>query len=280
MEQLGDKSFEHLAIQKMIHMDFSYLMSLISSYKTLNMIHPNNPLYQYICYFTPYRPKINEKEKKVLLQSNQNYVSMTNAIKNLKKVKNSGKPIYKDQVIQFDLKLSKELQRFQKFEISTRNEGYNKQVTLIQKHVRSFLKRISVIRIIDSIIIEKCLQNIIKIQREFKVNHLIKKIINYRKEQSDLLKSILYTYETKINARNKILIKEFLIQRQESASLIQRVYKNKKFKEYIFKLIYEEKNKYTLIYPFYAKKVQSVWHHHVVAVPQSKIILSSSFWSS
>ena len=265
MEQLSEKSFEHLAIQKMIHMDFAYLMSLISSYKTLNMIHPNNPLYQYICYFTPYRPKINEKDKKVLLQSNQNYVSMTNAIRNLKKVKNSSKPIYKDQVIRFDLKLSKELQRFQKFEINSRNEGYNKHVTLIQKHVRSFLKRISVIRIIDSIIIEKCLQCIIKIQREFKrfkcrrdfkVNHLIKKIINYRNEKSDLLKTILYTYETKINARNKILIKEFLIQRQESASLIQRVYKNRKFREYILKLIYDEKNKYTLVYPLYAKKVQ------------------------
>ena len=175
-------------------------------FKSLNMIHPNNPLYQYICYFTPYRPKINEKDKKVLLQSNQNYVSMTNAIRNLKKVKNSSKPIYKDQVIQFDLKLSKELQRFQKFEINSRNEGYNKHVTLIQKHVRSFLKRISVIRIIDSIIIEKCLQCIIKIQREFKrfkcrrdfkVNHLIKKIINYRNEKSDLLKTILYTYEQK-----------------------------------------------------------------------------------
>ena len=157
MEQFDENSFQHLAFQKMIHMNFSYLMSLISSYKTLNMIHPNNPLYQYLCYFTPYRPKINEKERKLLFQSNQNYASMTNAVRNLKKFQNSNQQIYKDEIIQFNLQLSKGLQRFQKYEINSRNKGFNEQVILIQKHIRSFLKRISVIRIINSLIIQKCI---------------------------------------------------------------------------------------------------------------------------
>ena len=265
MEQFDENSFQHLAFQKMIHMNFSYLMSLISSYKTLNMIHPNNPLYQYLCYFTPYRPKINEKERKLLFQSNQNYASMTNAVRNLKKFQNSNQQIYKDEIIQFNLQLSKGLQRFQKYEINSRNKGFNEQVILIQKHIRSFLKRISVIRIIDSIIIEKCLQYIIKIQREFKkfkfrrdfkVNHLIQKILNYREEKSDIIKNLFYTYETRVNIRNNMLINEFLNQREKSCILIQNVWRNTKFREDILKIIHDEKTKYTLIYPFYAKYVR------------------------
>ena len=190
MEDLMSKyNFERLASSKMSQMTFLNLMSLISSYRAINMITPSNPLYKYLCYYAPYRPKINEREQKSLFSGNQNFASMTNAIKNLSKMRKINKSINLDEKpIEFNIQLNKGLQRFQKVEINLRNAEYNKVVILIQKHVRSFLKRIAVIRIIDNIIIQKCLIYILKIQdayrkfsfrRNFKVNHVINKILNY-----------------------------------------------------------------------------------------------------
>ena len=267
MEQIQFQNpFEKMANSRISKMDFLTFMELISTYKTLNMFDQNNPLYMYICYFVPYTPKINEREQKILFKENQNYASMTKAIKSLSQMKKINKSInIKEKLIEFNIQLNKGLQRFQKVEINLRNSEYNKIVILIQKHIRSFLKRISVIRIIDSIIIQKCLIYIIKIQdsyrkfhfrRNFKVNHIINKILNYRKNKADQLKTILYSYEVKVHTKKEMIIREILNQRYQRIILIQNSWRNKLYRNKIMKIINLEKNYYTLTYPFYANKVQ------------------------
>ena len=263
---MDQNNLERLASEKMSQMSFINLMSLISSYKAINMITPSNPLYKYLCYYAPYRPKINQKEQKVLLNENQNYASMTNAIKNLQKLKQINQSIkLKEKTIEFNFRLNKGLQRFQKVEINLRNAEYNKIVILIQKHIRSFIKRIAVIRVIDSIIIEKCLTYIIRIQdtyrkfyfrRNFKVNHIINKILNYRKEKSNQLKKILLNYETKVHSKKEMIIKEILKERHEKICFIQKMWRNKLYRDKILKTIQNERNQYIITYPYYARKVQ------------------------
>jgi hypothetical protein len=265
-DKISESNLEKIALSKMSQMSFLNLMSLISSYRAINMITPSNPLYKYLCYYAPYRPKINEREQKILFKENQNYASMTKAIKSLSQMKKINKSInIKEKLIEFNIQLNKGLQRFQKVEINLRNSEYNKIVILIQKHIRSFLKRISVIRIIDSIIIQKCLIYIIKIQdsyrkfhfrRNFKVNHIINKILNYRKNKADQLKTILYSYEVKVHTKKEMIIREILNQRYQRIILIQNSWRNKLYRNKIMKIINLEKNYYTLTYPFYANKVQ------------------------
>ena len=146
MEQIQyQNSFEKMANARIAKMDFLTFMQLISSYKTLNMFNQNNPLYMYICNFIPYTPKINKKQKKLLFQNNLNYASMTNAIRYLSQMKKNNKFFeINEKTIQFNLRNCKNLQRFQKVEIKLRNDEYNKTIIKIQKHIRGFLKRISI----------------------------------------------------------------------------------------------------------------------------------------
>ncbi len=263
---IKQSNFERIATEKISQMSFLNLMSLISSYKSINMITPTNTLYKYICYYAPYRPKINVKEQKILLTGDHNYATMTNAINSIKKMKKDKQfLLINENPIEFNMKINRGLQRFQKVEINLRNSEYNKMVILIQKYIRSFLKRIAVIRIIDSIIIEKCIIFILKIQsayrkfylrRNFKVNHIINKIIDYRRKKADQLKNILYSYEVKVNTKKEMMIQEILKQRYEKITLIQNSWRNKLYRDSIFKLIQLEKSQYTFTYPYYAKKVQ------------------------
>ena len=84
---IKQSNFERIATEKISQMSFLNLMSLISSYKSINMISPSNPLYKYICFYAPYRPKINVKEQKILFTEDQNYATMTNAINCVRKMK-------------------------------------------------------------------------------------------------------------------------------------------------------------------------------------------------
>ena len=107
--------------------------------------------------------------------------------------------------------------------------------------------------------------NILKIQntfrkfslrRNFKVNHMINKIIEYRRKKADQLKNILYSYEVKVNTKKEMMIQEILKQRYEKITLIQNCWRNKLYRDRIFKLIQLEKSQYSITYPYYAKKVQ------------------------
>ena len=134
MEQIQFQNpFEKMANSRISKMDFLTFMELISTYKTLNMFDQNNPLYMYICYFVPYTPKINQKQKKLLFQNNLNYASMTNAIRYLTQMRKMNKYLdIKEKTIQFNLRNCKNLQRFQKVEIKLRNDEYNKTIIKIK----------------------------------------------------------------------------------------------------------------------------------------------------
>ena len=267
MEQSQNQNpFEKMAEARISKMDFKTFMELILTYKTLNMFNPNNPLYMYICYFVPYTPKINKKQKKLLFQNNLNYASMTNAIKYLTQMKKMHKIFeIKEKPIQFNLRNCKNLQRFQKVETQLRNDEYNKTIIKIQKYMRGFLKRISIVRIIDYIIIERLLLCIIKIQRQyrrfacrknFKVNHLINLILKDRINKSDKLKYILHSYKMKIEAKKKLFINAVLKERYDKLLFLQGFFKAKFSHNAISHLLMSEKTKYMITYPYYAKKVQ------------------------
>ena len=262
MEQIQIQNpFEKMANSRISKMDFLTFMELISTYKTLNMFDQNNPLYMYICYFVPYTPKINQKQKKLLFQNNLNYASMTNAIRYLTQMRKMNK--YLD--IKEKTMNCKNLQRFQKVEIKLRNDEYNKTIIKIQKHIRGFLKRISIIRIIDYFVIEKLLSCILKIQkyyrrfayrRDFKVNHLIKLILEDRNKKSDKIKEAFYSYKSKLESKKKLFINAVLKERNEKILFLQGFFKARFSHNNINQLLLSEKSKYILTYPHYAKKVQ------------------------
>ena len=267
MEQIQFQNpFEKMANSRISKMDFLTFMELISTYKTLNMFDQNNPLYMYICYFVPYTPKINQKQKKLLFQNNLNYASMTNAIRYLTQMRKMNKYLdIKEKTIQFNLRNCKNLQRFQKVEIKLRNDEYNKTIIKIQKHIRGFLKRISIIRIIDYFVIEKLLSCILKIQkyyrrfayrRDFKVNHLIKLILEDRNKKSDKIKEAFYSYKSKLESKKKLFINAVLKERNEKILFLQGFFKARFSHNNINQLLLSEKSKYILTYPHYAKKVQ------------------------
>ena len=267
MEQIQyQNSFEKMANARIAKMDFLTFMQLISSYKTLNMFNQNNPLYMYICNFIPYTPKINKKQKKLLFQNNLNYASMTNAIRYLTQMRKMNKYLdIKEKTIQFNLRNCKNLQRFQKVEIKLRNDEYNKTIIKIQKHIRGFLKRISIIRIIDYFIIQKLLSCILKIQkqyrrfayrRDFKVNHLIRLILKDRIKKSDKLKEAFRSYKSKIEAKQKLFINAVLKERNEKILFLQGFFKARFAHNNLNQLLQSEKSKYIITYPYYAKKVQ------------------------
>ena len=267
MEQIQFQNpFEKMANSRISKMDFLTFMELISTYKTLNMFDQNNPLYMYICYFVPYTPKINQKQKKLLFQNNLNYASMTNAIRYLTQMRKMNKYLdIKEKTIRFNLRNCKNLQRFQKVEIKLRNDEYNKTIIKIQKHIRGFLKRISIIRIIDYFVIEKLLSCILKIQkyyrrfayrRDFKVNHLIKLILEDRNKKSDKIKEAFYSYKSKLESKKKLFINAVLKERNEKILFLQGFFKARFSHNNINQLLLSEKSKYILTYPHYAKKVQ------------------------
>ena len=267
MEQTQNQNpFEKMANERISKMDFKTFMDLILTYKTLNMFNPNNPLYMYICYFVPYTPKINKKQKKLLFQNNLNYASMTNAIKYLTQMKKMSKLFeIKEKPIQFTLRNCKNLQRFQKVETQLRNDEYNKTIIKIQKHMRGFLKRISLVRIIDYIIIERLLLCILRIQRQyrrfacrrtFKVNHLINLILKDRINKSDKLKYILHSYKMKVEAKKKLFINAVLKERNDKLLFLQGFFKAKFAHNTISQLLMSEKTKYIITYPYNAHTVK------------------------
>ena len=195
---LNPRNFEGTVFKRMKNIDFGYFIYLVTKYKSLNMIHPNNPLFKYIHHFTPYIPKEKKENKNQELNNKEDNINLEpldiNSIKS------------KDDIIQFNMKI-RDLQRFQRFEVNVINEEYKRKVLYIQKNIRCFLKRINIIRLIYSIMIRNCLIGLLKIQkfykkfafrRDFKINFFTNFILDYRKEKSNFLKKILYTYEIKL----------------------------------------------------------------------------------
>ena len=60
---ISPKDFEGTISKRMKKMDLSYFLLILTSYKTMQMIHIKNPLYKYLCHFIPYAPKKNNEIK-------------------------------------------------------------------------------------------------------------------------------------------------------------------------------------------------------------------------
>ena len=255
---LNPKNFEGTIKERMKKVDFGYFIFLITSYKTIHMIHKRNPLYKYIDHFTPYISKKNEEDIK-----ETNNINHINDLKLEPLDKKSLKT--KEILLQFNVKSIRDLQRFQKFEINKINNEFKEKVLHIQKNVRCFLKRINIIRLLYTVMIRNCLIGVIKIQkfykkfarrRDFKIEFFTNYILEYRNEKSNILKDLLYTYEVRLEIKNKIFINQILKQRFEKIILIQKYWLSKKYRETVLNLIKYEKDKYVLLYPYYSKKVQ------------------------
>ena len=254
---LNPKNFEGTIKERMKKVDFGYFIFLVTSYKTIHMIHKRNPLYKYIHHFIPYISKKNEEDINGIYNLNDNNDLQLEPL-NKKSLKT------KENLLEFNVKIKRDLQRFQKFEINKRNNEFKEKVLYIQKNVRCFLKRINIIRLIYTVMIRNCLIGVIKIQkfykkfarrRDFKIEFFTNYVLEYRNEKSNLLKELLYTYEVRLEIKNKIFINQILKQRCEKIFIIQKYWFNKKYRDNVLNLIKYEKDKYVLLYPYYARKV-------------------------
>ena len=265
---IGYENIEKLAQIKMSQMNYSNIISLISLYKEMKVIDSKNPLYKYLCYYTPYTPKINrKKEDKNELIGNQNYTSFTDTIKLLKRIneRTHNCTQKKEKPIKFNSKKNKNLQRYNNI---IKRLDFLEQENLaikIQKHIRSYLKRISIIKTINKIIIGKFMINIIKIQnafkkiylkREFKINYFINLICEERKKNITKIQKVLILYYNKVNKKKRMIIQGILDNRVKNIIFLQSIYRAKKIREKVNKLIQYRKNNYILTFPYKAKNVE------------------------
>ena len=71
---IGHENIEKMAYRKMSRMNYSNIISLISLYKEMKIIDSKNPLYKYVCYYTPYTPNFNKKKE------DQNYLNENQSV--------------------------------------------------------------------------------------------------------------------------------------------------------------------------------------------------------
>jgi hypothetical protein len=100
-------------------MDLSYFLLLLTSYKTMQMIHIKNPLYKYLCHFIPY---VSKKNNEIKESNNKNENNLEPLEKNSLKTK--------ENLLEFNMKHVRDLQRFQKIEIKNINDQYKKKYFL------------------------------------------------------------------------------------------------------------------------------------------------------
>ena len=265
---IGHENIEKMAYRKMSRMNYSNIISLISLYKEMKIIDSKNPLYKYVCYYTPYTPNFNKKkEDKNYLNENQYYSSITDTMKLLKKIKERTHNCTQimEKPINFNSKKNKNLQRYNNIIKRLHFLEQEKLSIIIQKHVRSYLKRIAIIKAINKIIIGKFMKNIIKIQRafkkiylkrEFKINYFINLICEERKNNIFKIQKIFKSYYIKVNKKKKLIIKGILDNRIKNIIFIQSIYRAHKIREKINKLIEYRKNNYILTFPYKAKNVE------------------------
>ena len=264
---IGYENIEKTANRKMSHMNYSNIISLISLYKEIKFIDSKNQLYKYLCNFTPYPKKKEKKENKNYLIENQNYSSLTDTMKFYKKInQRTHNCIQKiEKPLNFTSKKNKNLQRYNNIMKRLQFIEQEKLAIRIQKHIKSYLKRIALIKTINKIIIEKFIRNIIKIQntfkniyfkREFKINYFINLICEKRKNNIAKIQEILISYYNKVNKKKEMIIKGILDNRLKNIILIQSNYRAIKIRKKFKKLIQYRKYNYILTFPYYAKNVE------------------------
>ena len=264
---VGYENFEKIAFKKMEKMTVSKLMSLISLYIYMNMLNKENPLYNHLCNFTPFfsiSENNNIYKDKNHCFGNQIFPSLSNAIKLVKLKQKNKIDEVKEKPINFNLQKNKYLQRYHNSIKRLIDLKKLKLVIKIQRFFRAYLQRITFIKTINSIIIDKFLKKIITIQkvyksfyykRKFRIDFIINFICEERRRKINLIKKAFISFYEKNEKKRQIIINEILNERKNKSKLIQSYYKMRKIKDKVSHIIKYEKENYILTYPYKANKV-------------------------
>ena len=257
--QLRALNFEKIAINKMQHMNFYFLINSIINLKKIT--NTNSPFMRYIKYVKPYNipnSKINKKKKAKLIFNKSNKITTKNDLLKLNK-----------QIINFN-QIKKNYRNFYytrmcNIEFKKINSNITEKIILIQKYIRGYLSKKIVDENINNTIAKNIINNILIIQRSFRkfllkkksLDKVIIKIIkNERNTQSNKITDLFSLYHYRNLYKKHLIIKKIVIVRYKSAILIQSQFKSFIIHKKVKEILKKERKSYILTYPFQAENVQ------------------------
>ena len=257
--QLRALNFEKIAINKMQHMNFNFLINSIINLKKIT--NTNSPFMRYIKYVKPYNipnSKINKKKKAKLIFNKSNKITTKNDLLKLNK-----------QIINFN-QIKKNYRNFYytrmcNIEFKKINSNITEKIILIQKYIRGYLSKKIVDENINNTIAKNIINNILIIQRSFRkfllkkksLDKVIIKIIkNERNTQSNKITDLFSLYHYRNLYKKHLIIKKIVIVRYKSAILIQSQFKSFIIHKKVKEILKKERKSYILTYPFQAENVQ------------------------
>ena len=257
--QLRALNFEKIAINKMQHMNFNFLINSIMNLKKIT--NTNSPFMRYIKYVKPYNipnSKINKKKKAKLIFNKSSKITTKNDLLKLNK-----------QIINFN-QIKKNYRNFYytrmcNIEFKKINSNITEKIILIQKYIRGYLSKKIVDENINNTIAKNIINNILIIQRSFRkfllkkksLDKVIIKIIkNERNNQSNKITDLFSLYHYRNLYKKHLIIKKIVILRYKSAILIQSQFKSFIIHKKVKEILKKERKSYILTYPFQAENVQ------------------------
>ena len=257
--QLRALNFEKIAINKMQHMNFNFLINSIINLKKIT--NTNSPFMRYIKYVKPYNipnSKINKKKKAKLIFNKSSKITTKNDLLKLNK-----------QIISFNQN-KKNYRNFYytrmcNIEFKKINSNITEKIILIQKYIRGYLSKKIVDENINNTIAKNIINNILIIQRSFRkfllkkksLDKVIIKIIkNERNTQSNKITDLFSLYHYRNLYKKHLIIKKIVILRYKSAILIQSQFKSFIIHKKVKEILKKERKSYILTYPFQAENVQ------------------------
>ena len=257
--QLRALNFEKIAINKMQHMNFNFLINSIINLKKIT--NTNSPFMRYIKYVKPYNipnSKINKKKKAKLIFNKSSKITTKNDLLKLNK-----------QIINFN-QIKKNYRNFYytrmcNIEFKKINSNITEKIILIQKYIRGYLSKKIVDENINNTIAKNIINNILIIQRSFRkfllkkksLDKVIIKIIkNERNTQSNKITDLFSLYHYRNLYKKHLIIKKIVIVRYKSAILIQSQFKSFIIHKKVKEILKKERKSYILTYPFQAENVQ------------------------
>ena len=257
--QLRALNFEKIAINKMQHMNFNFLINSIINLKKIT--NTNSPFMRYIKYVKPYNipnSKINKKKKAKLIFNKSSKITTKNDLLKLNK-----------QIINFN-QIKKNYRNFYytrmcNIEFKKINSNITEKIILIQKYIRGYLSKKIVDENINNTIAKNIINNILIIQRSFRkfllkkksLDKVIIKIIkNERNNQSNKITDLFSLYHYRNLYKKHLIIKKIVIVRYKSAILIQSQFKSFIIHKKVKEILKKERKSYILTYPFQAENVQ------------------------
>ena len=257
--QLRALNFEKIAINKMQHMNFNFLINSIINLKKIT--NTNSPFMRYIKYVKPYNipnSKINKKKKAKLIFNKSSKITTKNDLLKLNK-----------QIISFNQN-KKNYRNFYytrmcNIEFKKINSNITEKIILIQKYIRGYLSKKIVDENINNTIAKNIINNILIIQRSFRkfllkkksLDKVIIKIIkNERNNQSNKITDLFSLYHYRNLYKKHLIIKKIVIVRYKSAILIQSQFKSFIIHKKVKEILKKERKSYILTYPFQAENVQ------------------------